>query len=784
MKPIIFLLSLLFANALFAQQLKVTGTVIDAASGSPIEFATVAVHEKDSGTMRTGTTTDPEGKFELSVPSQDFLVKISFIGMQQQSIEMPNANNGLINLGRIELAMNGELLDEVVVQGEKSQTQFHLDKRVFNVGTDLSSTGASALEVLNNVPSVTVNIEGQVSLRGSAGVQMLINGKPSVLTSEGGNALGSITADMIDRVEVITNPSAKYEAEGTSGIINIVLKKDEKKGLNGSVTVNTGFPNNHSVGLSINRRTEKFNLFSQLGVGYRTFPSTYEDLNQDKVNQSSLASNGEADKNEEFYNIVLGADYHINPLNIITLSGRFAYEKEAEDGYTNYSFTVPGSTARSWRREETTTATNPKWEYELQYKKDFPNNEDQSLLFSARGSSFGKDKASTFDISGDQQNGVNSQQSNTDFQEIETTFKLDYTHPFSEKITLETGAQYLIEDVSNDFEVNDLVNSEWVPNPTFTNIFDYDQKVLGVYTTLAYEAKKWGVKAGLRLENTDLSTLLRNNDQSNKQQYTNLFPSGHVSYKISEQLSLQAGYSKRIYRPGLWHLNPFFSFRDNFNLATGNPNLLPEFTDSYEVTSIYMLGELSLNAGVYYRHTKDVIERVTTFEDNVTISSPQNIGTNNTTGLEVNAKISPAKFLSLSSDFNLNAFQRKGTLENQSFDFNGNRWSLRLMSKWKLPAKFDVEISGNYNSEYKTVQGTMDDNIAVNLGVRKKLLKNRLIANLSVRDVFASRIRRFTTDQPTFFRSGESFRGRFITFGLSYGFGKGEAMTFSGHKRF
>ncbi len=239
----------------------ITGKVSDP-NGTPIEFATVLLGNPADQKPITGTTTLDDGSFDLETEAPDFYIEFSFMGFTTKTVENPEIVDGTIDLGTVTLTEDSRQLDEVVVEGQVSRTEFKLDKRVFNVGADLSSTGASALEVLNNVPSVNVTIEGQVSLRGSQGVQMLINGKPSVIASEQGNALGTLTADMIDRIEVITNPSAKYDAEGTSGIINIVLKKDEKKGLNGSITLNTGVPNNHSLGLSLNKRTEKFNLFS------------------------------------------------------------------------------------------------------------------------------------------------------------------------------------------------------------------------------------------------------------------------------------------------------------------------------------------------------------------------------------------------------------------------------------------------------------------------------------------------------------------------------------------
>ncbi len=772
----------------FAQNsaIEVVGKVIESNSKEAVEFATVMIADADTKDPLTGTTTDADGNFSLSTTAERFYVEVSFIGYVTQKITDITITNGKVDLQTIVLGENSQTLDEVVVRAEKSQTEFKLDKRVFNVGKDLSSTGASALEVLNNVPSVNVSIEGTISLRGSSGVQILINGKPSVLASEEGNALGTITAEMIDKIEVITNPSAKYDAEGTAGIINIVIKKEEKNGLNGAITVNTGTPNNHSVGLSLNRRTDKFNLFSQIGAGYRTFPSDNETINTDLLNKTTITSAGNSEKNENFYNLILGTDYHINDYNVLSLTGHFAYEIETE--YADIDFRSRDenqSVNAEWNRDEATEATNPKWEYDLQYKKDFQDNKDHTLLFSALGHFFGKDQSSIFDNTTSFGTRPNSeQQTRTDFKEAVYTFKLDYTKPISEQFTFETGAQYVINDATNDYAVSEQLNNEWVDDEALTNIFDYDQKVLGVYGTGAYEGKKFGIKVGLRMENTDLRTLLVTTNEKNQQRFTNLFPSAHTSYKVNDQFSLQAGYSRRIYRPRLWSLNPFFNLRNNFSIRTGNPDLLPEFTDAYEVNSIYIAGPASFNFGVYYRYTTDVIERVATFENNISTSKPLNIGTNRATGVEFNAKYTASKWLTLNADFNYNYFNREGDFEATSFDFNADQWSSRVTAKFKLPADFDFEVTGNYQSAFKNIQSVISENLFADLGLRKKILKGKAILNLSVRDVFASRISERETNQSSFYLYSRSQRGRFVTVGLSYGFGRGEAMEFSGQKHF
>lgn len=788
MRSTITVIFLLISLALQAQtRTQIVGKVVEEGSNAPVEFATVAVINAETKKPITGTTTSVEGAFAIGTTAKQFEIEISFIGFEKRLISDFHIADHSVNLGTIAIKSDSKQLEEIVVEGEKSQTEFRIDKRVFNVGSDLSAAGASALDVLTNVPSVNVNIEGQISLRGSTGVQILIDGKPSILTaSNDGNALGSITADMIESVEVITNPSAKYEAEGTSGIINIVLKKEEKKGTNGSISINTGVPHNHSIGFSLNHRTEKFNLFSQFGVGYRELPRDKTAYNQDLLTDTIIYSEGEEFRNEKFYNVILGTDYHINERNVITLSGNYALELEDQPSQTDFSMVDGvGNTVSQWSRTEVTEATNPKYQFDLQYKRDFEDHKDHDLLVSATGSFFGKSQSSDFldeTVSG-AENQDAQQKTETTFDEGKYTFKLDYTRPFSDGFTLETGGQYLLNDVGNDYAVRNLENGVYVIDSTQTNDFEYNQDVLGLYGTMAYEKKNWGLKLGLRVENTELNTLLANTGETNHQNYTNFFPTVHSSYKVKDNISLQAGYSRRIYRPRLWDLNPFFNIRNNFNIRQGNPDLLPEYTDSYEAGAVYNQDALSLSSSIYHRYTTGVIERISFFENNVNTTRPENIGTNNATGLEVNAQYEPLKWLTFNVDFNYNYFVRNGELEGQVFDFTADQWTTKLTSKLKLPGDLDIEFTGNYRSAYQTVQGDVSDMAFLDMGARKKILKGKAVINMSVRDVFASRIEERRVSQEDYNLYDRSLRGRFVTLGFSYGFGKGEAMTYSGRRR-
>ena len=777
-------LTFLSIKTLYAQSktISIIGAVIEEGTQHPLEFVTVLIADNNTKKPISGTTTLENGRFSFQTNATNFYIEISFMGFTTKTFEKYNIINGIIDLEKIYLSENAQALDEVVVQGEVSKTVFKLDKRIFNVGKDISSTGASALEVLNNVPSVNVSIEGEITLRGSSGVQILINGKPTVMES----ALATLTADIIEKIEVITSPSAKYDAEGTAGIINIVLKTEEKEGINGSITLNIGIPNNHSLGFSLNKRTDKFNVFSQLGVGHRTFPEQNELESHDFENNTTIKSTGEDDFNETYVTAILGADYHINEHNVLTVSGRYAHEWESQNSNAVFNlFDAPNTLTDSYNRTEFTTAKNPKYQYELQYQKNFKNNKEQILLFSAIGDFFSKDQESEFNNTttfGNQENI--KQKSRTDFTQANYNFKLDYTHPFLDKFTIETGLKYGIDMVTNDYANENLIDNDWVVNLDQTNIMDFSQNILALYATSAYQGEKWGLKLGLRLENTDLETLLKNTNEYNKQKYINFFPSGHTSYKVSDLFSLQLGYSKRVSRPSLWDLNPFYNIRSSISITTGNPNLQPEYTDSFEITSIHKLGKLSINWAVFNRYTTNYIEEIVSYQDNVSITKPENVGDNNTLGLEANIKYRPFKWMTLDSEFIYTSFKRNGSFDAVSFDFKGDNNFWGLTGQFKLPAKIDLEIKGIYRGAYKTLQQEVVSNLYANFGLRKKILKGKVVLNLSIRDLFESRHTESITDQSDFYLQSDFRRGRFVTFGVSYGFGKGEAMEFSGQKMF
>jgi len=790
MKQLTFTISLMIilickATILNAQQnenILVYGKIQESQKDSPVAYATIRLYNQQDKLI-SGTISNDEGYFEIQSLENEFYLKIDFIGFKSMILKNYAIQNNQINFGIITLRIDSKNLQEVVVRSEKSQIEFKTDKRVFNVGQDLTSAGGSALDVLNNVPSVDVNIEGTVSLRGNSNVLILINGKPSVITE--GNSLGTITAEMLEKVEVITNPSAKYDAEGTSGIINLILKKEDKKGTNGALSINTGYPHNHSFGMSLNRRTENFNLFSQFGLGYRRFNSTTNSytINKTNENPSTFYTDGTGEKNEQFYNIILGTDYHINSLNVLTLTGHLGYEVEDENALLNYqNINHDNSILTNIERKDLTKGVNPEMEYQLNYDKSFKGNKDRKFTASATGSFFGKDKTSSFcntNIIGESLN--EKQIAKTNFSERSYNFMTDYVHPFSKNSTLEAGAKYIIIQLINDYSLVDSQNDEWVNNEAFTNKFDYKQNTAALYSTYNHELDEFGFKIGLRLENTQVSTLLHNNNTKNKTNYTDLFPSMHTTYKLANGLSFQAGYSRRISRPSIRDVNPFFSLRDEYNLQIGNPNLLPEYTHAFEITTVKILKFGSLSSSLFHRRTSDVMSDVVKLVDNITIVTIANIGNSYSTGLELNFKLVPAKWISFLGDANFNYYNRKGSYEETNFDFNSTAYSGRLTTKLKLPYDFDVEVRLRHNSDYKDVQSLHLARSTMDFGVRKKILKGRGVIRLTVNNVMNTDKRTEITDLPDFYRFSEYTRdGRRIILGFSFGFGKGEAMEFSG----
>ncbi|MFT4971030.1 MAG: ferric enterobactin receptor [Saprospiraceae bacterium] len=768
----------------------IKGKIVDAETNESLGFSTITLFAQKDSTVVTGSITDMDGNFLMETTPGRYFAKAEYIAYQSKFIENIELKKGKLNLdlGKIKLAGDAKTLAQVEVRAEKSQMTMSLDKRVFNVGKDLASAGGTAEDILDNVPSVTVDVEGNVSLRGTGGVRILVNGKPSSLISaENPNGLRQIQASMIDRIEVITNPSARYEAEGMAGIINIVLKKNQAKGLNGSFDVNVGYPEDFGLGINLNYRKNKFNWFTNIGLRYRNGPGSgslkqiFYNENPDSVLFTQMKRKHE--RGGYSGNFKFGADYFFNPKSILTTA--FSYQRGDENNSARLiyrdSYGSFDNVSLITNRTDNEFEDEADLEYSLTYRR----------IFEKKGHEFTADiryedrtemEGSVFEET--YFNGENvalnlpvfDQRSDNSEGNERLNVKVDYVQPFSKDSKFEIGMQISFRTIDNDYVVKEVRNGEEFIDPNFTNQFIYDENIHALYSSYGNKINKFSYQIGLRAEYSDVRTELATTNEINDRQYANLFPSAFISYNLKEKNAVQLSYSRRIRRPRFWDLNPFFTLSDRRNTFSGNPNLNPEFTNSYEFQHIKYFEKGSLSSSIYYRHTDDVIQRIQKpvegFPDR-TQTAPENLATQKDMGIEFTYNYSAAKWWRLSGDVNFFYSEVAGSyeFEDKVIDLYGETYSMtgRLTSKTTLWKKIDTQVRINYRAPRTTAQGKYKSITSVDIGANIDILKNNGTLTLSVRDLFNSRRRRGVTQGFNFESENEfQWRERSFVLALNY----------------
>ncbi|MFT5884553.1 MAG: hypothetical protein ACI9IP_001008, partial [Arcticibacterium sp.] len=533
----IFLLCSLFS---FAQQGKLVGKIADAETNTALPFSSIRVFSIVDSSLVDGNITDDAGKFSFTLPYGKYYVNIEFMGYN--SLNTPlftlSSDNKLINLGQLSLSPSANSLDEVTVRAEKSSMELSLDKRIFNVGKDLANAGGSAAEILMNIPSVNVGVDGTVSLRGSSNVRILIDGKPSGLVSfKGGAGLQQLQASMVDRVEVITNPSARYEAEGMSGIINIILKKDRKEGFNGSFELSTGLPTNYGTALNVNYRKDKLNIFVNYGLSYRVNPN-FSELYQEVYTTEGtriLQQDSEGEVTGFNTNVRAGLDYFFSEKSILTASyllSRANGGRHTENAYQDYFNSVNNPIGSSLRIQEE-DEIEPMGETVVSYKRTFEkkgheltaswrfldHSETSDQLFTQTGSlaSGAIDPLNTF-----------IQKSLNDEFEKQFLYQLDYVQPLGKEGKFELGGRSNFRKMVNDYFVRTTEGlAENASIPELDNLFRYNENISAAYGIIGNKQNKFSYQVGLRAEWTDITTILEKTNEENPRKYFNLFPSAH-----------------------------------------------------------------------------------------------------------------------------------------------------------------------------------------------------------------------------------------------------------------
>ncbi len=778
-----FLFGLGYLHAQSGDKAGVQGRLADAATGTPLGYASVRILQIPDKKPVSGALSDESGAFSVELPYGQYVAEIEFIGFELHTTAVftLSKENTRHDLGTVRLAATSSQLGEVEVRAEKSTMVLALDKKVFNVGKDLANAGGSATDILTNIPSVSVDAEGNVKLRGSDNVRILIDGKPSGLVSfKGGSGLQQLQASMIERVEIITNPSARYEAEGSAGIINIVLKKDTRQGFNGSFELTAGEPANYGVAANLNYRHRKINFFINYGISYREpygSGSQYQEVYANDTTFILRQSNDHLMKGLN-NNIRGGLDYFFDEKNILTaayLFRRSDADRISNLRYEDYIFNTGLLQSFSTRRQEE-TEDEPNSEYTLTYKRNFGKEEHQ-LTAEAKYLNYWEHSDQLFTQHTFSPGGLEDpskalvQRSLNDEYENQWLFQVDYVQPFGKGGKFETGLRSSFRDMVNDYVVTEQnAAGDFEPLPGLDNYFTYDENINAAYGIIGNKHGKFSWQGGLRAEYTDVVTELRETNEENPRDYFNLFPSAHLTYNVTQSDAVQLSYSRRVRRPFYNDLSPFVTFSDSRNFFSGNPDLNPEFSDVGELGHIRYFEKGSLSSSVYYRSTTGKIDRIRTVDDQgFSVTQPENLRSERAFGLEFAANYSPWKWWKADANFNFFHADIDGGNVAKGYTASTYSWFVRHTSRFMLPQNFDLQVRVNYEAPQKTAQGSREALCFADFSATKDILGGRGTFNFSILDVFNSRRWRNTTEGANFYNRG-NFQWRKRQFNLTFSY--------------
>jgi outer membrane receptor protein involved in Fe transport len=764
-------------------KIKITGKVIEKVSKQSLEYATITFTNPKSPKAITGGITNPKGEFNIDINPGTYDIKIEFISFKPIVIKERNLTENT-NLGQIVLEEDATQLSEVVIRAEKTTIEIKLDKKVYSIGSDLMVKGGTVSDVLDNIPSVSVDAEGAVSLRGNENVTIFIDGKPSNAININ-EALRLISADAIDKVEVITNPSARYDAEGGAGILNIILKKGKNQGFNGTFIGTSGYPESNSVSGTLNYKSKKYNLFTNQGYNYRNNPGNSlietDYLNPQAGSPDFILETRETERINKNYNGNLGLELYLNESTSWTnsINYRNGNGKKVDNvNYDNY-FTDDSNNFFIRTRDNYEDSEKENVEYKSSLQKKFKKEGHKLDVDVQISKNNDKDIANIVDSENGNDSTQNIQKQNKEL------FQLDYVLPIGEGSQFEAGYRGSFTNQISDVTVynGDIINTN------FTNKLEYIEKVNAFYTQYGFKVNKFSYLFGLRWEDTNVDVNQFTTSDFNHKKYNNFFPSAFLTYEVSDESSLSLNYSRRINRPRGRMINPFSNYSSNINIFQGNPDLDPAMTDAVDFGYLRKWSKFMLSTSIYTNKTTDffLFARVESgdYVDGipVIITSPINLATEFRTGFEFNLNYSPYKWWRLNTNFNFFNIDTKGNYTytdfndqevTQNFDRNASSWSAKLTSKLTLPNKIDWQTNMNYSGDQNTAQGKILGVFAMNLGFSKDVMKDKGTFAFNINDVFNSRKRKMETLIPGVIQSyGEmQWRQRQFTLSFTYRFNK------------
>ncbi|MDO7171314.1 outer membrane beta-barrel protein [Mariniflexile sp. AS56] len=783
MSKILFPLLLLFTFTLYShatpkssksaadKDITITGKVIDKDTGEPLEYATIAFFSKKDNKIVDGCITDTQGEFSIQVAKDLYNITIEYISYKKITISNKKLDSN-VNLGTISLEIDFASLGEVEIIAERTTVEIKLDKKIYNVGKDLTVSGGNVSDVLDNIPSVSVDVEGNVALRGNDNVTILINGKPSGLVGlNSTEALRQLPADAIEKVEVITSPSARYQSEGTAGILNIILRRSKLQGFNGAITTNAGYPNSAGISGNVNYRTGDINFFSTTSYNYRESPGHSYTFTKYKAEGNYIDEKNDWDNTSKGLTSNIGLEWYINDSASLTTS--LVYRDSDNERYAeNKIFQFDENlnlTGQSLRLEPEFGDSKT-----IQYATNFTKN------FKTSGHKF------TFDFqyedNDDNKNsiivndGVNSEQITTLENQQNILLQSDYVLPIGENSQFELGYRGDFSTKSTDYAVdtyNEATDSYTV-NDSLSNIFNFKVYISALYAQYGSKINKFSYLFGLRMENTQTTIDQPTTGYFKKKNITGLFPTINFSYELNDKESLTLGYSRRLQRPRGHHLNPFPSRTSLTNIFQGNPDLDPSYSGLFDLGYLNRFSKVTLSTSIYFQHEKDESNWVS-FETGETVSingqdipviqrTPVNMAKEDRFGYEFNVNYTPTRKWRINTDFNLFKNMTRGDYNGVNYDADNLSWNVRLSNKYTLPGNIDWQTNMDYRGPSKDAQNTRDGIFSINLALSKDLFEDKASIAFNISDLLNSRRYKGDINTPTFyttrdlqFRVGQSF---------------------------
>ncbi|MDR1887153.1 MAG: TonB-dependent receptor, partial [Prevotellaceae bacterium] len=756
-KNVLVILMCLSVNLIYAANDGViNGTVVDSKSNEALESVTVVIKEKDAAEKApVGVNTDRNGKFSIkNLPYGDYVLSVSSVGYKtfEQEISL-TSDSREINLNRISLVEESELLDEVMVTAIGTQMKIDIDKKVFNVDQNIAASGGSASDVLSNIPSVEVDAEGAVSLRGNSAVTIWINGKASGLSSDNqAQILEQMPAENIDRIEVITNPSAKYSPEGTAGIINIILKENRKAGYFGSLQAGADSRGGYNFGANYNYSSSKLDAYASLN--YRSMASigggNSSRLNINGADTTFLNQTSESDGRRNNFFGRAGLTYHMTTKDHLSLSGFGMFGGGDNNNITNYTSNIPGSYTQSERR----TVSDNKMlggNVQLGYKHDF--SKSSNIDFTASYNTWGMKADAGYNQTSlypDGRQTSSYQRQTGDMGPYNLDFQLDYINTFNENSKIEAGYKGTFGRENSPVETfSGTGREDAVAVPELFNKFIYNQDIHALYSTYTGRFGNFGYQLGLRGEYAERNTRslgyndIEANIPFNKNAYFSLFPSLFLSYALSGGNELQVNYTRRISRPRGHEINTFRNITDSTNISFGNPDLVPEYSNAFELNYIKNWQHHIFSFSGYYRSTNNVVQRISYLDNNVMYSTFENVAQNSSAGTEFVLKNKFASIIDLTTTVNLFYYKLNGfEYEMNNFPIVGQAqedfsWNAKMIASFVIPKLFSLQITGDYRAKQITAQGYRKANYSLDAGIRK--IFDKFSIALNARDILNSR---------------------------------------------